>query len=226
MAHQFVGGLIDQAVQEKVLAKASDGQELSLKDLIGLVEAQEIGKRPQALLSGTGGLNRVSEYHKAKGGAKGVNAGEGAPPGGGGHQSGGWGGAPGERVVCRPKYGSCGQDDQGSSQAERAGKCPALGKECRKCKKLGHFSYCFQAKGGAVRAAGVAAAPVVPEVAQTGSVSRAMVEEGSFFNMSRSQDLMSALMEVLRQGEEAEAPGKPLQSLASRGVPARLGAKI
>jgi hypothetical protein len=57
MAHQFVHGLIDSTIQEKVLDKASDGQELTLKDLIGYVESQECGKRSQALLSGAGGLN-------------------------------------------------------------------------------------------------------------------------------------------------------------------------
>jgi hypothetical protein len=164
MAHQFLWGLIDPTVQEKVLAKASDGQELTLKELIRFVEAQEMGRRSHPLLSGTGGLNMFLEYHKAKGNAKGVHRGGGAPPGGGGHQSGGRGGAPGGGVVAtqaKPKCGYCGHGDHGSSQAERAGKCPALGKDCNKCKKSGHFAHCCPSRG-AVKAAGAAVAvPVV-----------------------------------------------------------------
>jgi hypothetical protein len=86
MAHQFVCGLVDSTIQEKVLAKVLDGQELSLKDLIGYMESQEIGKRSQALLSGAGGLNRMSDYQAAKGRGKGVHPGGGALPGGGGHE--------------------------------------------------------------------------------------------------------------------------------------------
>jgi hypothetical protein len=34
MVQQFVQGLVDSNIQEKVLAQASDGNEIALKDLI------------------------------------------------------------------------------------------------------------------------------------------------------------------------------------------------
>jgi hypothetical protein len=187
--------------------------ELTLKDLIGYVESQECGKRSQALLSGAGGLNRVSEYQAAKGKCRGSQP-------GGGHRLGGRGVAPGRSVVA-PQAGTkctfCGHGDYGSSQAERAGKCPALSVECNKCRKTGHFPRFCTSKGRAVRAAGAAAVPaVVPAVAQTGAVTGE--EHGTFFCISGSCEPAQEVMR--RQEEEAEVPGQPHQSLASGGVPA------
>jgi hypothetical protein len=68
MAHQYVRGLVDPVVQAKILAKASGGEELNIKELTTMVEALEMGKRSQALLVGSGGLNRVSDYRQAKDG--------------------------------------------------------------------------------------------------------------------------------------------------------------
>jgi hypothetical protein len=70
LAHQFVRGLVDPVIQEKILAKASGGQEFSIKELNAMVVAYEMGKRSQALLVGSGGLNRVSDYRAIKDGQK------------------------------------------------------------------------------------------------------------------------------------------------------------
>jgi hypothetical protein len=137
--------------------------------------------------------------------------------------------APGRGVVAPQAKGRstyCSRSDHGSSQAERAGKYPALGKECSKCKKTGHFAHCCLSKGGAVRAAGaVVAVPVVAvqEVAQTGALTVAAEEEGSFYCVSRSWE--SAQEETFHQEGEAEVPGQPHQSLASGGVPAGSGTR-
>jgi hypothetical protein len=45
MDYQFVRGLVDPVVQEKILSKALNGTELKLQELIGMVEALEMGKR-------------------------------------------------------------------------------------------------------------------------------------------------------------------------------------
>jgi hypothetical protein len=66
MAHQLVRALMDPVIQEKVLSLAPDGKEMGLKEVISAVEAQEMGKRSQGLLTGNAGLNRVSEYQAGK----------------------------------------------------------------------------------------------------------------------------------------------------------------
>jgi hypothetical protein len=182
MAHQFVRGLVDPVVQEKILAKASGGEELEIKELTTMVEALEMGKRSQALLVGSGGLNRVSDYRQAKDGQKRTQQqGQQGPGKQGPGRSLGSGGKD------QPRCNFCGSQRHGSSREERAGQCPALDKDCNLCHKRGHFAHkCPTNKTPGVRAVAVvpAVAPVVPvAAAQTGAVS-AYVEDGSFFCMS------------------------------------------
>jgi hypothetical protein len=189
MAHQSVRGLVDPVVQEKILSKATNGTELTLQELIRMVEAMEMGKRSQALLTGSGGLKRVSEYRAAKGGK-----GCGVHPGGDGPKGQGPGG--GVTPATGPKCNYCGSGGHGSSQAERAGKCPALTKDCNKCGKRGHFAHKCLTKTAAVKAvaavAAPVAAPVVPEVvAKTGAIS-AVEEGGSVFHIAMSTAEYSA----------------------------------
>jgi hypothetical protein len=129
MAHQFVRGLVDPVVQEKVLSKASDGTNLTIMELITMVEALEMGKRSQALLVGTGGLNRVSDYRAAKGGK-----GQGVVPQGPAQ-------GPGKTPSGSLRCNYCGSGGYGSNQAERVGQCPALDKDCNSFHKKGDFAH-------------------------------------------------------------------------------------
>ena len=116
MAHQLVRALVDPTIQEKILALASDGKKLTLQEVISAVEAQEMGKRSQGLLTGSGGLNRVSEYRSNK-----------------------------ERPKSEPgaqKCKSCGRTDHKKGSDE----CKARGKECNKCGKSGHFAVMCESK--------------------------------------------------------------------------------
>jgi hypothetical protein len=143
---------VDPVVQEKVLSKASNGTELTIKELITMVEALKMGKRRQALLVGTGGLNRVSDYRAAKGGkGRGVNP-QGPAPG------------PGKTSPSSSKCNYCGSGGHGFSQAERAGKCPALDKDCNSCHKRGYFAHRCPSKAAGVKAVAAVAAPVVASV--------------------------------------------------------------
>ena len=110
MAHQLVRALVDPTIQEKILALASDGKKLSLQEIISAVEAQEMGKRSQGLLTGSGGLNRMSEYRSNKDKPK--------------------------YEPSEEKCKSCGRKDH----KKGADECRAKGKECNKCRKIGHFS--------------------------------------------------------------------------------------
>ncbi len=44
-----------------MLSLVADGKEMGLQEVIGAVEAQEIGQRSQGLLTGNAGLNRMLE---------------------------------------------------------------------------------------------------------------------------------------------------------------------
>jgi hypothetical protein len=67
LAYPFVRALVDPAIQEIVLTQAADDKELTLKEVMLIVEAQEMGKRSHGRLTGGAGLNRVSEYKAGKG---------------------------------------------------------------------------------------------------------------------------------------------------------------
>ena len=116
MAHQLVRALVDPTIQEKILALASDGKKLSLQEIISAVEAQEMGKRSQGLLTGSGGLNRMSEYRSNKDKPK--------------------------YEPSEEKCKSCGRKDH----KKGADECRAKGKECNKCRKIGHFSIVCESK--------------------------------------------------------------------------------
>jgi hypothetical protein len=50
LTHQLVRAILDPTIQEKVLTQAAGGKELSLKEVMAICEAQEVGKRSQGLL--------------------------------------------------------------------------------------------------------------------------------------------------------------------------------
>merc|ERR1712082_405905 len=66
---QLVWGLYSKDIQEKFLAAGAaldEGKEMSLVDVIKMVEAMEMGKATQALVSGSGGACRISEHQRNK----------------------------------------------------------------------------------------------------------------------------------------------------------------
>merc|ERR1712082_187787 len=141
---QLVWGLYSKDIQEKVLAAGAaldEGKEMSLSDVIKMVEAMEMGKATQALVSGSGGACRLSEHqcnkqsgrqqHRAQQSNNSQHSGNGAR------------GSSGK---------SCGFCGCGSHDRE---KCPAKDIVCHKCKKTGHFRDKCRQKDSGKKVAGL-----------------------------------------------------------------------
>ena len=113
---QLVRGLSDKEVQTKVLAAGAakeEGSEISLAEVVKLVESCEMGKSAGDQISKAGGVYRMSEHLRSKQEKKerlGPESGTGG------------------------KCGYCGRDQHPEEQ------CPAKDIECRKCKMKGHFA--------------------------------------------------------------------------------------
>ena len=188
MAHQLVRALVDPTIQEKILALAADGKKLSLKEIILAVEAQEIGKRSQGLITGSaGGLNRVSEYRSNK-----------------------------EKPKQQPtdeKCKSCGRKDH----KKGADECNAKGKECNKCRKPGHFGFMCESKAKVAavgqKASGqtTARSKLEHTVEAAASAMTAETGEGSFFCISQGRQNFSAPHHhhVFQEGRWTQRKVKP-----------------
>ena len=120
IAHQLVKGLSDGEIQEQVMALAAETPDLDLATIQKFVEAKETGRRSGAIIAGTGGLNRVSDYKNLNQRSR-------------------------LRSNSQPadlrKCGWCGKPGHGAnSSAEiREKKCQAFKAKCEKCGKIGHF---------------------------------------------------------------------------------------
>merc|ERR1712082_277551 len=124
---QLIRGLVDQEIQERVLAAGaalSEGAELSLAEVVKLVEAAESARSTRDLVSGAGGLNRLSDHQKYKGQRRQDK----------GKPSAQQGGAQG-------KCGFCGR------KSHTRDNCPAKDALCNSCKRKGHFSVQCRTKG-------------------------------------------------------------------------------
>ena len=65
ISYQLVRGLSDAAIQEEVLSKEATNPNMSLDDIVKLVEAKEQGKRGQNLLGG-GNINSLRQDYNSK----------------------------------------------------------------------------------------------------------------------------------------------------------------
>merc|ERR1712239_111632 len=121
---QLIRGLVDQEIQERVLAVGAalpEGKELSLAEVVKLVEATESARSTRDLVSGAGGLNRLSDHQKNKS-QKRQEKGKPASSS-----------TPGKCTFC------------GRGQHERS-ECPAKDAECNTCKRKGHFAITCRTK--------------------------------------------------------------------------------
>jgi hypothetical protein len=170
MAHQLVRALVDPGIQERVLASAADKADMTLTELIAVVEAQEMAKRSQGLLAGAGGLHRMTEY-KA-----GVQTGKlmKNQPGSKTQQP-----TRPDGPVCK----HCGLSGHGSSHKEREKSCKAFSLTCHNCKVKGHLaSQCASAKVASVEVASIEEVSKPEESAAR--VSGIMQHTGNFFALS------------------------------------------
>ena len=122
---QLIRGLEDREIQEKVLAAGAalpEGAELGLAEVVKMVEASESAKATRDLVSGAGGLNRLSDHQRGK---QQKRTGQKARTDGGSDN----------------KCGFCGQGPH-----DRAD-CPAKESECNSCGKKGHFAVRCRQKG-------------------------------------------------------------------------------
>merc|ERR1712082_76130 len=120
---QLVWGLYSKDIQEKVLAAGAaldEGKEMQLSDVLKQVEAMEMCKATQALVSGGGAACRLSEFQKNKFDKKLQGCQDRQKTSGGSTNSG----------------KSCGFCGRGSHERD---KCPAKSVECHQCKRVGHF---------------------------------------------------------------------------------------
>ena len=66
---QLIRGLVDVEIQEKMFAAGAalpEVQELTLSQVVKMVEAAESAKSTRDIVSGSGGLNRLSDHQKSK----------------------------------------------------------------------------------------------------------------------------------------------------------------
>ena len=116
----LVRGLYDKEIQERVLAAGAaldEGKEMSLADVLKMVEAAELGKSTHAQISKAGGLYRMSDHRKKQQGAR-----QGKP------------GDNNREGQQRDKCGFCGRSSHPREE------CPAREQECNHCKMKGHFA--------------------------------------------------------------------------------------
>ena len=66
ITHQLGRALADPDIQERMMSAHGDDKDTTMKQIIMFVEAQEMGRHNQSLLTDSGGLNRVSEYRSGK----------------------------------------------------------------------------------------------------------------------------------------------------------------
>ena len=91
---------------------------MSLVDIVKMVEAAEMGKATQALVSGSGGVCWISEHQRKKQGGKQEK-----------FERRGQAGKPGDRIQCS----FCGRS------AHSRDSCPAKDVKCHGCDRVGHF---------------------------------------------------------------------------------------
>ena len=174
---QLVWGLYNKEIQEKVLsagAALGEGNEMSLLDVVKMVEAAEMGKATQALVSGSGAACRLSEHQKKKFDNK-------VQKNGGNRGAGG-----------KSDGKSCGYCGRGSHEREQ---CPAKSAECHLCKKRGHFKSkcCQKGKDKDTKVAEIKAteepAAVVSTVSSAGDFAAEESElYGDFFRLSVAEE--------------------------------------
>ena len=126
VAHQLVRGLVDPTIQEEVLAHAASNQDFNLAEIQKFIEAKETGRRSGALIAGTGGLNRVSEYkHQQRDRLRSSSQ----PPS---LEKCNW--------CARPGHGAR------ASREIREQKCKAFKAKCETCSIVGHFKVACKRK--------------------------------------------------------------------------------
>ena len=127
MAHQLVRGLVDPTIQEQVLAHAASNPKLDLPSIQKFIEAKETGRRSGALIAGTGGLNRVSDYKNQKGRERIRSSSQ--PPS---TEKCSW--------CARPGHGAR------APREIREQKCKAFKAKCENCSIIGHFKVACKKK--------------------------------------------------------------------------------
>ena len=152
---QLIHGIYDKEIQEKVLAAGaalSEGQEMSLADVIKMVQSCEMGKYTHAEISKAGGINRISEHRRNKDQ---------------GRQSKG-------KEQGDAKCGFCGRSRHSREE------CPAREAKCNNCGNVGHFAAkCRKAKKDKGKVAAVAEKDKEPDKAAVQTVQT--VEDGDNF---------------------------------------------
>ena len=127
VAHQLVRGLEDSAIQEQVLSHAASNPDLDLAAIQKFIEAKETGRRSGALIAGSGGLNRVSDYRAGKGRDR-IRSSS-APPSA-------------EKCLwcAKPGHGAR------ATKEIREQKCKAYKAKCENCHFVGHFKVACRKK--------------------------------------------------------------------------------
>ena len=128
VCHQLVRGLADPTIQEQMLAHGADNADLDLAKTLKFVEAKEAGKRSSNLLTTAGGLNKMSEFQKAKFENKKQNLKPVIPD--------------------NNKCGWCGQAGHGgrATMQVRKEKCKSFKHVCEVCSAVGHYGSMCRSK--------------------------------------------------------------------------------
>ena len=104
-----------------------DNKETTLKQ-ITFVEAQEMGRHNQSMLTDSGGLNRVSEYRSGKATMKQESRPQARP------------------TLSTMACSNCGSKTHSSMVSDRRKNCKAFNVSCRKCGKTGHYDTACRSK--------------------------------------------------------------------------------
>ena len=111
IAYQLIRGLADTSIQEEIMSKEATNPNMSLDEIVKLIEAKEQGKRSQTLLGG-GNISGLRYDSRGK---------------------------RDNRDRSFKKCFNCGLHEHGFSRAEKQRSCKAFKHKCSVCSKMGHF---------------------------------------------------------------------------------------
>ena len=120
--YQFLRGLNDTGIQERILETAaqSPANKLTLIQGLKIAEAYEMGKSSQTLVNSGGQLSKISQHQQNK-------------------QTSRQSGRAKSQESNSAKCGNCGRTDHTSKINDRRENCPAFSVNCNKCKTNGHL---------------------------------------------------------------------------------------
>ena len=125
LTYQFIRGLNDTTVQEKIMEAAAqaEGQQLTIVKALKIAEAYEMGKTSSHLVNSGGQLNRLSQHQANKNSSRQTSRAQKL-----------------DKSSSSAPCGNCGKTGHTSKLNDRRENCKAFDKTCSKCNLNGHYT--------------------------------------------------------------------------------------